>query len=547
MKKTFIVFWIGTGLWTMRLAFGDSTEAGTGAPPRRPAVAESEIAAPAEPGRPMPSGRAAARQAQRLFRESRYIEAARLYRHAADTAENSDVRQTYAYNAAVALARAGDTDEAARLLRQLAFQDSADDPNVDAALGAALVRSAPSPDIPAATNLAQRARLLREAADAFRRAARAQPGDETALTNLGTVLDAWPEAETEANIARLLEEHRDADAANLLGTLLSEQRDIVAETAQAMTNATPTRIAALEALAQRQKANTDLWIPLKQKLAAELARQAEQDPVLKENLARFPLRIEQTQAAMREAASRLRDLDPGGYDAVRASETSAYPLWKAIAPFDAVLQQDIWFQTNAIARTTRHLNRAPDAGPSLPYQDEALDLTRLFIDRFQRAVPPPDAALPDRPPQPDSAIDPETRDKILALAAETLGVQQEALDRLAAEQRANALPLQQRAHALLKEIEDLLPKQDQDEPQDSPEPPDQDQDDEPDPKPGDPSDETPAEKDEAKDPEEPEEKKDEPPQDIQRMLERALQREKEFEAEKRRRQTVPASPWERDW
>jgi Ca-activated chloride channel homolog len=522
-------------------------------PPPAAAPAASSADDPDAPD-DLPSGRAAARRAQKLFRQESYAEAARLYQQAVDTAENPALRRTYTYNAAAALARAGDYAAAADLLQNLANRESVDDPAVVSALGAALFQAAAMPPEPRPADLAERAARLRDAADAFRRAARARTESESDRAALGAVLAALNEAQDAARHARLMEQHKDDEAARLLERLLTEQRAILADSRRVATNTAPSRIAQLEDLAQRQKDNADLWIPLAEKLGIEQARQAEQDPARQAPLAEAGRRMEQTRSAMRSAAQSLRDLETDGAElAAHSAEQEAYRFWRAIAPYDAILREDLRMQSNAVAQSAARLAGASAAAPLRPYQEAALDLTGLFADRFQRAVPPP-AALsaapndaPDAPAATPPAMDAQTRNKIVELTAQALEVQTQALAEPTRSQAEAALPLQRRAYDLLKEIEDLLPKQESPDPTEKPQDP-QEKPEDSDPSPAEgtpkPADETPKPPDKDK---EREKNKEEAPEDVRRLLERALQREKEFEAEKRRRQTVPASPWERDW
>jgi hypothetical protein len=118
----------------------------------------------------------------------------------------------------------------------------------------------------------------------------------------------------------------------------------------------------------------------------------------------------------------------------------------------------------------------------------------------------------------------------------------------------HSLLRQREAHRYLKEIEELLPRQAPQQqpsphPQQSeePQPPQQEspQEQEPDASQGDlqpPEEEPPQEAEPGEDQEQ------KPPEDVAKLLERALQREKEHEAEKRRRaEKIPISPFERDW
>jgi hypothetical protein len=245
-------------------------------------------------------------------------------------------------------------------------------------------------------------------------------------------------------------------------------------------------------------------------------------------------------------------------------------MWKAIGAYSEILTEDLWRQTNAI-RAADGL-AAPDdrqVAACVAQQREAAGLSRLFAERFARAVPeggtastnpaagpspapPADAAAPaegaDTNALPASGgISAETRAQILELAAQAVTAQEQAADLLEQRDAASAAG-QRRSHALLEEIARLLPRQEspsreehteQKQQQES----EQQQAEQP------PAEQPPAEQPQPK-PEEQEQKEKPPqtPEDVKRMLEKALQREKEHEEEIRERmRDAPSVPVDRDW
>jgi hypothetical protein len=145
----------------------------------------------------------------------------------------------------------------------------------------------------------------------------------------------------------------------------------------------------------------------------------------------------------------------------------------------------------------------------------------------------------------------EDRKKILDLAEQARSAQTKALDTIKNKDIPASMVQQRLAHDLLKEIEDLLPKDSQNQQQQNEQENQQDQQQEQQnqQQQDKPKDNQQTDKQEQKQPQEKEEeKKDQTPEDVQKLLEKALQREKEHEAEKRqRRDYAQPIPSERDW
>ncbi|MDI6774599.1 MAG: hypothetical protein QME60_04285 [Verrucomicrobiota bacterium] len=521
--------------------------------PTEPAT--NALPAAKRPDDDVPAGRAGARKAQTLYAMSRYAEAAAAYLAAAQGAAGKSQRD-FKYNAALAFYKAGQYADASRVLKELELSTPEIDPAASSALGAAYYRDAGRRLGNDSTNLIEKARLTREAADAFRRAARAESDNADSRHNLALALEQLPELEEQAKIARLLAQYGNTPAPRIAASLLTEQRQVVEGAAQAFTNASPNQIKTLESLAEKQKTAADLWIPLKGKLLQALQQQGG-GATNQNQMAQLNQVIEATRDSMLGAASKLRDLEPESLDAASRAEAATYGMWKGIAPFDLILQEDLLVQTNALARTASKLAAKHEPPlPPRPEQEEALNLTRLFANRFEQSVLESGlsaAPVPGPPPpgpqasQPDSRVTPstnqlitaETRKKILELAVEAATVQEKAAGLLKAGDRAGALTEQTRAYELLKEIEKLLPKnRQQQQPQEQPQNPDQ---------------QTQQQKPEEEQKQQPKEQKEEPkdqtPEDVKRLLEKALQREQEHEAEKRREREreYPMSPREKDW
>ena len=518
-------------------------------------------------GRAEPSGRDGGRTAQRLYWLGKYEAAALAYERAASGASRS-LREDLQMNAAAAWYRAGKPQNAAALLRELAQYGSDRNGTVQGGLGTALFKAAEIPESGSASQKVERATLLKEGAEAFREAARAAPDDAAARKNLAATAGALREAQDAAKIASLAEKYKQTGPDQLAGTMLREQRAVNAAILQAYTNDSPSRIHEMETLADRQTANADLWIPLKSKLIDAMARQPPSTNS-QQQMAMLEQTIEATRDNMHRSADSLRDMDEKAREAAAVSEASIYQFWKSIAPFHALLREDLWQQTNTIADTEA---AASDAGGkrlrvAVARQKEAHSLTELFGERFRAAVPEggtPVAqagatnALENAQQGPGGtnaqaqAISAETRRKIVDLTEQAKKVQEDASGTLEKKDFVSSLDLQRQARDILEEIEKLLPKdkksqqeqQRQEQQQQKDQPQDQKQQEKPQPQ-----EQPQAQKEEKPKPDQEQKPQEQAtPEDVRKVLERALQREREHEAQKRlQNQYMPPSPTERDW
>ncbi len=415
---------------------------------------------------PAVTGRAQAREAQKLFRQGHYEAAARTYLEAADGAGRSGARD-FRYNAAVAAYRGDDFRRAAELLSDLDAVAPRPDPDIAAGLGAALFHQAQAVPTESSTNLQQRADLLKSAAEAFRTAARAGDGDEAAGGNLAVALEALPQAVEEAKIARLVERYAQAPAFQVADDMLRAQRDVNERIAAAATNEIPERIRELERLGARQTETADLWIPLKGKLLEALAQQAgaEGQP----DLAELTRAMELTRDSMRTTARVLRDNQPEAADAGKVDEKTVFRFWKGMAPSRPLLGEAIRRQGRALDATGGADDDAArgDAGNELA---ETLDLTQLFRQRFETEFPPAgDAAgaVTETNATAQAGLSEEDREKIRAMADEAILSQKEAaaeLERDAAASRDK----QERSRELLSQILQLLPREQQEQQEEQP-------------------------------------------------------------------------------
>jgi Ca-activated chloride channel family protein len=484
--------------------------------PPSPLSATSSVPASAASVVSVPPGRAGARHAQALCNRGRYREAAEAYSAAARGAE-PDEAQAYLLNAALALRRAGDNRGAIALLQPLLRGRRTADRAAEL-LGLAAFDAAAATNGPGAA--AAKVEALEEAGGAFQQALRGRPDETRRQRNLARVEMQLPALREEARIDRLLQQYGQTPPDQLIGRMLREQRSLLPAASEAFTNEAPRQIAALETLAGRQDANADLWVPVKRALLESPAITNVQQR------AQFEQGIEMTRDLMAAAAGRLRDVDPAGLADVARAEAPVYLFWKGLAAPPPLLDEDIALQSNALARADR-----PIVG-TRPDQPEALELTRLFQERF-----PVWADQVAQQAQSDTnapTLKPEDRAEIERLTAATIPLQE----------GPSAADRRQALKNLLR-IRELLPKQKQPQPQPQEQPQPQPEQQPPRPQPP----EEPPEPKEQEPQEEPQPPpQEQPPPSVQDLLDRALQREKEHEAEKRERMNrIPMLPNERDW
>ena len=370
-----------------------------------------------------------------------------------------------------------------------------------------------------------KAKALEEAAVAFQRALRDTPQDERRDRNLTRAVAPLAEARENAHIAEVLEKHGQTPPDQLLGTLLAEQRALLEESATLHTNDAPTLIAKAEALAERQQQQADLWIPLKQQMLQAVTNAQQQAMVAQQ--------IELARDSMKGAAVALEDLLPEAANETAQIEPLVYNFWKAVAPPNAAIDEDILCQSNALHNLKLKYLETRDS------QAEALQLTRLFRERFpawaDQYIQQAQTDITCRPSP--LRTKPRSRDRRAPINFCRSRREETARDRTprAARQAlricwrfANCCP-NSRTTAQQQQ------QQQQDQQQQNQEQQQQEQQQE-------------QEQQQQEQQPEPQEQKPEPPQDVQELLRKALEREKEHEEEKKERmRKMPMVPGERDW
>lgn len=511
----------------------------------------------------LPAGRRGARHAQNLYIRGKYPDAAAAYQSAARTGA---YRDTYAFNAGCSFLKAGQHEQAANAFRSVSEGNRELAASAAYNLGYSLAQASPTSAPDVSPQVAeQQVHQLKQAGAALQRSLKLDPALNDARRNLALVAGKLTEAETQARIARLMARYGQTQPDVLAFEMLQGQRILISAIPAAFTNTSPTVINDLERLAVDQDQIADLMIPLKGKLIQALSQSprpalATNIPSAQQQQAQLNSFAESIRDQMDNSAEKLRNLDRSAETVASGVESAVYHLWKGLASYPGLLKEDLRRQTNTIDLSATPSCSTGTAGRMtaiLKEQNEAGSLTELFISRFEEQVPPEGLNAPQTHPVVTNVaasaggtnavkqlITPETRAKILQLAKDALTCQHNA---------SQALPIsvttsithQRDAYSLLKEIEALLPKQDQPQPQQDPQQQQNEQQHQQQ------SQENPQPLDAQQQPDiQPrEERKGEmSSDDVKRLLEKARQREKEHEQEKRERNShMPLSPAERDW
>lgn len=297
-------------------------------------------------------------EAQRAFREGRWAEAAEGYAKA--RAADPALAAQHAFNEAVALHAAGDVTNALDRVR-LVVGDPALAPRAAALEGDLLFSQ-----IGTATNDVQRVELRESAADAFARALRGAP-DDPARRNLARALSELPELRAKIRQDEARKLHKDTPPGALARELLEEQRDLPGRLEGLKKLPPAERIAAGEALAKELRAQADRWVPLVDALSGAIQDEAARTEAV--------TRAQSAQAALDAAADEAEALILTQEPLV-AGEPLAYDLWKTFADPPALNAESIALATNALANL-----------PPLQPAREDLPEVRALTEQFRALFP----------------------------------------------------------------------------------------------------------------------------------------------------------------
>ncbi len=450
-------------------------------------------------------GQEPGRAAQRAYRDGRYAEAAAGYARARAAAEPSE-RAAYAYNEALALWKAGDATNALDRLGLVV----GDVPLV--AEAATLEGTLRMAQAEAATNAVSRLEARRLAAEAFARALRAKPADP-ARRNLSRALEGMDALAFEARRETALARHA-GQGLGLVPEMLARQRALAKAVPEVFAATTPAlRLAQAERLAADVRAQADRWFPVIEALPQAVTNETLRAELLgRADAARGDL----------DAAAAVYEEVRGDAAPLQAGEPFLYDLWKTVADPPALNAESIAVHTNAL----RNLPRYQPAREDLP---EVLALTqqfRLIFPEWAERQLRQAAASTNQPP----AFTEADRDLIARTADATVPLLSPPVSDDAKRQIMRNLLL----------IREHLPRHPGTPPQQPQQQPQQQQQQRQQPQPQE------SEAGQEPQPSEAERREQARQEDLQALLRKAADREREHEAEKRR--SRPAlNPAVRDW
>ena len=381
---------------------------------------------------------------------------------------------------------------------------------------------------------------LEEAASAAQIALRAAPDDAKANRNFTRATDGLPQMRETKRINDILKAAQGKDPGSMLLAATKDARQLMTEAGGYRTNAPARAVALADALSKRAEKLADTWIPVREVIAQSVTHEEQAATILQQ--------LNEAQAKTKAAAKELGDLGDGAYAAVSDVEHDFTRFLKLTVMPPAAMGEDLVAQSNAWLDVEDFNGRK--------WQQDALDYTRAFRAKF-----PAWAQAYEAEAQSDTNKPPftkEQQDKISALATE--------LEKLQIECCKKALPpSQEKAIGIINEINELLPKdpnqngqgqnnqnqQNQDRSQQQQQnqqqqQQDQQKQDESDQKQDqDPDEQQDQDKQDQQDGQDEEKEED---QELEATLKKAQERNDEHEAEKKARmRKAPLPPNERDW
>lgn len=466
-----------------------------------------------------------AQHAQAFFQAGNYLEAAAAFDAAGQSLDpvRADICR---FNAALALARNGAFEPAANRLEPLRRNPRLARKATRLFGEIRYAQARTSPDASRDARLA----WLTEAVAAFRQALDLHPDCPELQRALSTAVSALRDTREAARIDALLQAHGHKPPDALLQEMLLAQREVSQKAATAAARL-PDHIALQESAAALQDDVRDLLIPLKSKMLDQAG--ADSNPDLSDILEHS---IGTLREIMAQTARKLRDLDPDAPELATKAEAPVFSLWEPLAMPPSLIDMAMIAQSNALYHPPppHHRPRA--------WQSETKALVRAFQDRFPGWA----EAWNAQAASPDQHLSDETRATILQLTRQTLDLQAEAHQKLQAEQAAQSE--QKTALDTLKVIRELLPSPpDSSAPDNQSEPPPSDQPSQPEALESSSPPPPAAEPPETADATESDDRRLEADR-IERLLDRALQREREHADEQRQRaRDRPAREGVRDW
>ena len=384
---------------------------------------------------------------------------------------------------------------------------------------------------------------LEEAAGAAQIALRATPDDAKANRNFTRATDGLPQLRETKRINDILKASQGKDPGALMLAATKDARRLMTDAGSFRTNAPARAVALADALSRQAEKLADAWIPVREVIAQSVTNEEQAATIIQQ--------IEQAQAKTKKGAKELGDLSGDAYGTISDVEHDFTRFLKLTVLPPAAIGEDLVSQSNAWMDVEAFNGRA--------WQQDALDYTRAFRAKFPawaRAYEQQAQADTNKPP-----FTAEDQAKVSALATELEKLQIECCEK-------SLPPNQEKALDLLRQIQELLPKDknggggqnNQQQNQDQQQNKNQDQqsqrdqqnqqqdpkDDQTDQKQDqDPNEDKSDEKEDSSDPKEEEQQED---PELEATLKKAQERNDEHEADKKARmRKAPLPPNERDW
>lgn len=451
-----------------------------------------------------------AREAQAHYRKGEFAAAAQAYAEARMGAEVSEAAH-YAYNEALALWKAGDVTNALECVQMAVDQRefTARAATLEGVLQMGLAEQSADPEGRLEHRLA--------AADAFSRALRAEP-TETARRNLARALDQLDALKAEARKAAALKRYKEVPLPQLLPQILQQQRALMKAVPEVYSLTTPgVMLTQAEQLARDVAEQHDRWYPVIEQLPQAITNEAACLEMLQH--------AHTAQDLLDGAAKRYEALD-SSVQPLNEGEPIAYNFWKLVAQPDALINEAIAVQTNAMTSLTSYQ-------PTREDQPEVLNLVqqfRVIFPQWAEEYLRHQAASTN-----EVTFTEEIRDRIARTADATVPLLAPPVEQKTKQQIMKNLLL----------IRELLPKdknqqqqqnqpQQQDQQKDQQQQQNQQQDQQ--------QDQQPQEQEA-----QPQEAQDAKQEDLEALLQKAADREREHEEEKRNRAIQRVPPSARDW
>ena len=384
---------------------------------------------------------------------------------------------------------------------------------------------------------------LEEAAGAAQIALRATPDDAKANRNFTRATDGLPQLRETKRINDILKASQGKDPGALMLAATKDARRLMTDAGSFRTNAPARAVALADSLSRQAEKLADTWIPVREVIAQSVTNEEQAATIIQQ--------IEQAQAKTKKGAKELGDLSGDAYGTISDVEHDFTRFLKLTVLPPAAIGEDLVSQSNAWMDVEAFNGRA--------WQQDALDYTRAFRAKFPawaRAYEQQAQADTNKPP-----FTAEDQAKVSALATELEKLQIECCEK-------SLPPNQEKALDLLRQIQELLPKdknggggqnnqqqnqdQQQNKNQDQQSQQDQQnqQQDQKDNQTDQKQDQDPNENksDEKEDPADPKEDEQQEDQELEATLKKAQERNDEHEADKKARmRKAPLPPNERDW